>query len=184
MADKTCRRGITIGRFQPFHKGHLVLIKQILYECDEALIVVGSAQLNYTFANPFTAGERVLMIHRALKDEGLDVSKIFIIPLVDQENNAKWFSALVSMLPPFDLVYSGNHLVIALASSHREVKSPRFVRRKEYNGSFIRNRILCGKTWSDLVSKSVFDIINTIDGINRIKILAKYERERSKLSGI
>jgi nicotinamide-nucleotide adenylyltransferase len=181
MVEKTGTRGIAIGRFQPFHNGHLVLINQILEDCEEALIVVGSAQLNYTFANPFTAGERILMIHRALKDEGLDLSRIFIIPLVDQENNARWFSALVSMLPPFDIVYSGNHLVVTLASSHLEVKSPRFVRRKEYNGSFIRNRILGGKTWRNLVSRSVFDIINEIGGINRIKILAKYEREHQKI---
>ena len=85
---------------------------------------------------------------------------------------------LASMLPPFDILYSGNHLVVTLASSHLEVKSPRFVRREEYNGSYIRNRILKGQKWSDLVSKSVFDIINNIDGINRMKTLAKHELER------
>ena len=85
---------------------------------------------------------------------------------------------LASMLPPFDILYSGNHLVVTLASSHLEVKSPRFVRREEYNGSYIRNRMLKRQKWSDLVSKSVFDIINNIDGINRMKTLAKHELER------
>ena len=28
------RRGLMLGRFQPFHKGHLALTKQILSECD------------------------------------------------------------------------------------------------------------------------------------------------------
>jgi nicotinamide-nucleotide adenylyltransferase len=183
MAHKTDRRGIAIGRFQPFHNGHLVLIKQILQDCSEALIVVGSAQLNYTLANPFTAGERVFMIHKALEDGGLNLSKIFIIPLVDEENNARWFSALSSMLPPFSILYSGNHLVIALASPHLEVRTPRFERKKEFNGSYIRNRILNGQKWSNLVSRSVFNIINNIDGVNRVKTLAKYELERRKLNG-
>jgi nicotinamide-nucleotide adenylyltransferase len=178
MSNKIDRRGVTIGRFQPFHNGHLVLIKQILEDCEEALVVVGSAQLNYTLANPFTAGERIFMIRRALGEGGLDVSKIIIIPLVDEQSNARWFSMLASMLPPFDILYSGNHLVVTLASSHLEVKSPKFVRRKEYNGSYIRNRILKEQKWSDLVSKSVFDIINNIDGINRLKTLAKHELER------
>ena len=178
MSNKIDRRGITIGRFQPFHNGHLVLIKQILEDCDEALVVVGSAQLNYTLTNPFTAGERIFMIRRALGEGRLDVSKIIIVPLVDEQSNARWFSMLASMLPPFDILYSGNHLVVTLASSHLEVKSPRFVRREEYNGSYIRNRILKGQKWSDLVSKSVFDIINNIDGINRMKTLAKHELER------
>ena len=178
MSNKIDRRGVTIGRFQPFHNGHLVLIKQILEDCEEALVVVGSAQLNYTLANPFTAGERIFMIRRALGEGGLDVSKIIIIPLVDEQSNARWFSMLTSMLPPFDILYSGNHLVVTLASSHLEVKSPKFVRRKEYNGSYIRNRILKEQKWSDLVSRSVFDIINNIDGINRMKTLAKHELER------
>jgi nicotinamide-nucleotide adenylyltransferase len=178
MANKIDRRGVTIGRFQPFHNGHLFLIKQILEDCDEALVVVGSAQLNYTLANPFTAGERIFMIRSALGEGGLDISKIIIIPLVDEQSNARWFSMLSSMLPPFNVMYSGNHLVVTLASSHLEVKSPKFVRRKEYNGSHIRNRIMKEQKWSDLVSKSVFDIINNIDGINRMKTLAKHELER------
>jgi nicotinamide-nucleotide adenylyltransferase len=183
MGNKTDCVGIAIGRFQPFHNGHLVLIKQILEDCSDAIIVVGSAQLNYTLANPFTAGERVFMIHKALKDDGLDLSRILIIPLVDEENNARWFSALASMLPPFNIMYSGNHLVITLASQHLEVRPPRFERRKEFNGSYIRNRILNGQEWSNLVSRSVYKIINNIDGVNRVKTLAKYELERRKLNG-
>lgn len=181
MKDSTIHRGVMIGRFQPFHNGHLLLVRQILKDCNEVLIVVGSAQLNYTFANPFTAGERILMIRRALVEGGLDVSKIFIIPLIDEEDNARWFSLLLSMLPPFDILYSGNHLVVALASPHLEVRTPRFVKKEQYNGSYIRNRILSGERWSNLVSDAVFDFICSIDGIKRVRILAKHENvENSK----
>jgi nicotinamide-nucleotide adenylyltransferase len=60
------RRGLMLGRFQPFHKGHLALTKQILSECDELVIIIGSAQFNFIDKDPFSAGERVLMIHKAL----------------------------------------------------------------------------------------------------------------------
>jgi nicotinamide-nucleotide adenylyltransferase len=183
MLESTIHRGVVIGRFQPFHNGHLFLIRQILRECNEVLIVVGSAQQNYTFANPFTAGERILMIRKSLIEGGVDVSKIIIIPLIDIEDNAMWFPMLVSMLPPFDIIYSGNQLVVSLASSYLEVRSPKFVRKKHYNGSYIRHRILSGQKWSNLVSKSVFDIICSIDGINRIKKIGKHENlEYHKLS--
>jgi nicotinamide-nucleotide adenylyltransferase len=175
MLKKASHRGVVIGRFQPFHNGHLLLIRQILRECNEVLIVVGSAQRNYTIANPFTAGERILMIRKSLIEGGVDVSKIIIIPLIDIEDNAMWFPMLVSMLPPFDIIYSGNRLVVSLASSYLEVRSPKFVRKKHYNGSYIRHRILSGQKWSNLVSKSVFDIICSIDGINRIKKIGKHE---------
>jgi nicotinamide-nucleotide adenylyltransferase len=55
-----------VGRFQPFHIGHLALARQILGECDELVIAIGSAQFNFIEKDPFTAGERVVMIHGAL----------------------------------------------------------------------------------------------------------------------
>jgi nicotinamide-nucleotide adenylyltransferase len=53
------KRGLVIGRFQPFHNGHLELIKQIMNECEELVVVIGSAQFNYLAKDPFTAGERI-----------------------------------------------------------------------------------------------------------------------------
>ena len=60
------KKGIYIGRFSPFHNGHLESIKNILTQVDEVIIVVGSAQLCYQIQNPFTAGERITMIKLAL----------------------------------------------------------------------------------------------------------------------
>jgi nicotinamide-nucleotide adenylyltransferase len=99
-----------LGRFQPFHKGHLALTKQILSECDELVIIIGSAQFNFIDKDPFSAGERVLMIHEALKEEGIDLSRCYIIPVVNDENNARWLAYLRSMVPPFDVLYSGSSI--------------------------------------------------------------------------
>jgi len=62
------KRGLIVGRFQPFHKGHLHAVKRVLEEVDEIIIVVGSAQYSHRLDNPFTAGERLLMIRRALQE--------------------------------------------------------------------------------------------------------------------
>ena len=156
MVNTNIRRMAVIGRFQPFHNGHLLLVRQILKESNEVLVVIGSAQLNYTFENPFTVGERILMIRAALIEGGVDLSKIIIIPIVDEEDNAVWFPKLVSMLPPFEVLYSGNKLVVTLAS-------------------YIRYKMVRGDKWAHLVSKSVFDIIYSMGGIDRLKALAKHE---------
>ena len=108
-------RGLMTGRFQPFHSGHLALAKQILAECDELVIIIGSAQFNFIDKDPFTAGERVLMIHEALKEGKLDISKCYVIPVPNDENNARWIAYLRSMAPPFDVLYSGNDLIGAYA---------------------------------------------------------------------
>jgi len=48
------KRGLFVGRFQPFHLGHLGVVKDILNEVDELVIVVGSAQYSHRIDNPFT----------------------------------------------------------------------------------------------------------------------------------
>ena len=60
------KSGLMVGRFQPFHNGHLNLAYQILDDCEEMIIAIGSAQFNYTFTNPFTAGERIYIVHESL----------------------------------------------------------------------------------------------------------------------
>jgi nicotinamide-nucleotide adenylyltransferase len=60
------KRGLYVGRFQPFHLGHLEAIENVLKEAEELVIVIGSAQYSHNINNPFTAGERLVMIRRAL----------------------------------------------------------------------------------------------------------------------
>jgi nicotinamide-nucleotide adenylyltransferase len=174
-----------VGRFQPFHNGHLHLAKQILKECDELIIAIGSAQFNYIYKDPFTAGERVLMIHAALSSEPneIDLAKCYIIPIVNDENNARWFGHLKSMVPPYHVIYSGNEFVASLASREVKIKKPSFLKKDEYNGTNIRKQIAMTtttktmykqqhqKNWKSLVPNAVCRIIEEIDGVKRIEML-------------
>jgi nicotinamide-nucleotide adenylyltransferase len=170
------RRGLMLGRFQPFHKGHLVLAKQILSECDELLIIIGSAQFNFIDKDPFSAGERVLMIHEALKEVGVDLSRCYIIPVANDENNARWLAYLRSMVPPFDVLYSGNDFVKYLARSQDSsivIEDPVFAEINEYNGTNIRHLMQEGKPWEHLVPPAVAKVIQQVGGIVRINMLAR-----------
>jgi nicotinamide-nucleotide adenylyltransferase len=168
-------RGLMTGRFQPFHNGHLALTKQILSECDELVIVIGSAQFNFIDKDPFTAGERTLMIHEALREAKANLSKCYVIPVANDENNARWIAYLKSMVPPFDVLYTGNdfvkHLVLSQDSSIA-VKRPKFAKKDDYNGTNIRRAILAGKRWKQLVPPAVARVMIRMNGIERIKVLA------------
>ena len=59
---------VLIGRFQPFHSAHLVLVQRAAELCDKLLIIVGSADQPRTYKNPFTFAERKQMIERATED--------------------------------------------------------------------------------------------------------------------
>jgi nicotinamide-nucleotide adenylyltransferase len=170
------RRGLMLGRFQPFHKGHLALTKQILSECDELVIMIGSAQFNFIDKDPFSAGERVLMIHEALKEAEIDLSKCYIIPVPNDENNARWLAYLRSMVPPFHVLYSGNEFVKHLARSQDPgiaLEDPIFAEKEKYNGTNIRHLMQDGKPWEHMVPTAVVKVIEQVGGIMRLNILAR-----------
>lgn len=53
---------IFIGRFQPFHKGHLSVVKEALKVSDELLIIIGSHNKASDIRNPMTSWERESII--------------------------------------------------------------------------------------------------------------------------
>ncbi|WP_340819496.1 nicotinamide-nucleotide adenylyltransferase [Methanolobus sp. WCC4] len=165
------RRAFYIGRFQPFHLGHYSIINDIARDVDEVVIGIGSAQKSHEPKNPFTAGERVMMIRHALEDA--DVMH-YAIPLEDLQRNAVWVSHIISMTPPFDVVYSNNPLVVRLfEEAGITVEQPPMYQRDGYSGSEIRRRMLADENWKELVPEEVVDVIDEIDGVNRLKSVSR-----------
>ena len=167
-------RGLMRGRFQPFHLGHLELVKQILSECDEAIIAVTSSQFNYLEKDPFTAGERIEMIHDSLKESSVDISKCHVVALENQLNVSTWASYLKSALPAFDKVYSGNDYVsMLLSDSGISVIKPEFLKREQYNATKIRSMIMSDEGWESHVPNAVFELLTKINAKNRLNVISK-----------
>ena len=168
------RRGLYVGRFQPFHSGHLHAIMDALEEVDELVIVIGSAQYSHNVTNPFTAGERLVMIRKALEEAGIDDSRLWIVPVPDVHLHMMWVSSLVGFTPKFDFVYSNEPLTRRLfMEAGYKVKSIRLFDRKLYSSTAIRMKMVKGENWEKLVPKSVAAFIREIDGINRLQDLNK-----------
>ena len=166
-------RGILIGRMQPIHKGHIQVIKKILEEVDEIIIGIGSAQLSHELKNPFTAGERIVMVSQALAEENIHPGRYYIIPMEDVNFNAIWAAHVKMMTPPFSIVYSGNPLVKQLFEEEGyEVKNPPLFDRLRLSGSEVRRKILSDENWQDLVANSTIEVIAEIEGVKRLKNLA------------
>lgn len=175
-------RGIIIGRMQPVHNGHIQIIKKTLDEVEEIIIGIGSAQASHELKNPFTAGERIMMMAQALAENNIDPSRYYIIPMDDINNNSLWPSHVKMMTPPFTKVYSGNPLVKQLFKENGyEIRTPHLYDRLHHSGTEIRRRILEDENWQELVPKSTVKIIKEIDGVQRIKNLNK--KEISDLNG-
>jgi nicotinamide-nucleotide adenylyltransferase len=171
------KRGLYVGRFQPFHLGHLSAIKEVLKEVDELVIVIGSAQYSHNFNNPFTAGERLVMVRTALEECGVDSKRVWIVPVPDVHLHMMWVSSLEGYTPHFDILYSNEPLTRRLfMESGYKVKPIRFFERKEYSSTEIREKMVKDQNWEKLVPKSVATFIKRIDGLNRLKDLTKTDK--------
>lgn len=167
------KRGLFVGRFQPFHLGHLSGIKAALEQAEELVIVVGSAEYSHSDKNPFTAGERVEMVRTALKEANIDPATYVIIPIRDVHIHATWVPFIVSQVPRFDIVFTNEPLTSRLFNErgYRVERIP-FFDRTIYSATEIRQRILKGKNWESLVPKSVAELLVSFGGSERIRELA------------
>ncbi len=165
-------RPLLIGRFQPFHNGHMWLVGRVIREYGSIIIGIGSAQESHSLVNPFTAGERHYMIQKTLENNG--IHDFYLVPIEDIYRNSLWVSHILSLAPPFDVAISGNPLVKRLfKEAGKKVIEPEMHGRDKYSGKEIRRRIINGEEWSDLVPPEVYKVINEIDGVNRLRDLSK-----------
>ncbi len=165
-------RALYIGRFQPYHLGHHAVIKQIASEAEEVIICIGSAQRSHELDNPFTAGERYMMISKSLREEG--ILNFYIVPVLDVNWNAVWVSHVESLIPPVEIVYTNNPLIERLFKERGyEVRTPMLFNRSEYSGNEIRRRMLNNEDWECLVPRAVVTVIKEIDGMSRLRELTR-----------
>jgi len=171
------KRGLYVGRFQPFHLGHLSAVKAVLEDVDELVIAVGSAQYSHTTANPFTAGERLTMVRLALEEARLDSRRVWVVPVPDVHLHMLWVSALEGYTPKFEIVYSNEPLTRRLfTEAGYKVKAIQFFERKVFSSTDIRAKMVEGESWKNLVPKSVAAFIAEIDGVNRLCDLTKSDK--------
>ncbi len=170
-------RGVFVGRFQPFHKGHLKAVKDILEKVDEIVMVVGSSQYSHRLDNPFTTGERITMIRRSMEEEGVSSSRYWMIPVPDMHIHMIWVAQIVGYTPRFDVVYTNEPLTRRLfVEAGYKVEPVPFHKREVYSATEIRERMLNEEHWEELVPESVVEFIKKIDGVKRVQDLSKTDK--------
>lgn len=166
------KHGLLVGRFQPFHNGHLYAVKYALRRVDMLWIVIGSAQKSHEPRNPFTAGERLAMIKAALDANKINPKKWHAVPVNDADIHSLWVSQVDMLVPQYDIVFTNDPLSSMLFKEHgkKVVKIP-FLKRGVFEGTEIRRKIASNERWKKFMPRQVAEIIEKIDGVNRIKLL-------------
>lgn len=151
-------RALFVGRFQPLHLGHLDVVQRLARDHDEVVVGIGSANVSHSFANPFTGGERVEMVHAALREAGVDGA--IVVPIPDIGRNSLWVSHVCSLVPSFDALFTNNPLMRRLfEEAGVAVKPAPFHVREQYEGTRIRALMRDGGEWQALVPKAVARVV-------------------------
>jgi len=170
-------RGVYVGRFQPFHLGHLDAIKHVLEEVEEIVVVIGSAQYSHNVNDPFTAGERLVMVRNALEEAEVDSARVWVVPVPDVHLHMMWVASVEGYTPKFQIVYSNEPLTKRLfMESGYKVKGIPFFERQFYSSTLVREKMRVDESWRTLVPKSVADYILEIDGVNRVRELSRTDK--------
>jgi nicotinamide-nucleotide adenylyltransferase len=168
------QRGLLVGRFQPFHTGHLHAVRYALEKVEELCILVGSADKSHQLDNPFTAGERVYMIKAALEEAGIDCKRVLIIPLPDSSAHSLWVASVKAAVPKFDVIFSNDPLTRRLFQEEGfTVLDIPFYERSTFSATEVRRRMLKGEPWEELVPKVVAKIICELEGVDRLRQLSQ-----------
>ena len=155
--------GLFIGRFQPFHLGHLHAVGYALDVVDRLLLGIGSSNRSREPANPFTAAERRAMILDSLDAETR--GRVTVCEIPDVRNHIRWMGIIRDTLPPFDVIFTNDDTTAGLY--RREgvpVSGIPFLDRPSLSGTAIRRKISTGDAWGALVPSGTAGALHRILG--------------------
>jgi len=162
--------GLLIGRFQPFHLGHLDAVLFGLSRTENLFIGIGSSNKSNERKNPFSAEERTEMIISSIESSMIDRLKIFNIPDVD--NHEKWTFEIDQIVPKYDAVFTNDEFTKTLFEKRKIDVIPVVLKdREKFSGTNIRQLIADDKNWQDLVPQGTQKVLGKLNAKERIKNL-------------
>lgn len=174
------KQGVVVGRFQPFHNGHLQYVLKALERCGHLYIGIttpGETATQYEpsdptrlglWNNPFSYDERVEMITAALQAEQVNQAKTTFVHF-NPSDLAAWYKAV-----PHDATY----FLLLIGDEQKKVDEMRTqglvvevldtVTDREETSGQIRQAMQTGQTWKHMVPDAVAAYLQQIDAVKRI----------------
>lgn len=167
---------LVVGRFQPFHHGHLALVKHAIDRHGSVVVAIGSADASHTAENPFTAGERYEMVREALREAAL-LDRASIVTVPDVNRNPLWVAHVQAYCPPFDVVLTNNALPSQLfRDAGVKVEGFPLLDRAALEGTRLRESLRTGGDWRRHVPAAVARVLERIGAEARLSALAGSDR--------
>ena len=180
---------VVLGRFQPFHKGHgLMILAAEQWRASnssesELIVAVGSSNRPETLRNPWLASERESMI-RYWADSVDGLGEIEVVSIPDIEDPPNWVSHAERYHGESGVLFTSDAFTAELyeMGGWKVVLSP-LVERGLYEGWRVRETARMMSTISDMeavrevlgatVPFPVIDYLMQIDGLKRLAFLGE-----------
>lgn len=154
------KHGIVVMRAQPLHSGHERVIKNMLQDCEEVSVILGSIQEQGTERNPFSYIKRKEMIQNTFKQE---LERLKVLGLFDINNPIEWANFVLDFIKESmpernkpDVYYAGSDY-----DAHwfgQVFERIEIINRVDYDfpyvsGSMVRDMIKIGdQRWRDFIN--------------------------------
>ncbi|MFA6458113.1 MAG: nicotinamide-nucleotide adenylyltransferase [Patescibacteria group bacterium] len=169
MPPKKVKRVAFIGRFQPFHRGHLSVIQDLLPKFDQVLVVVGSSDKFRTLENPFTVGERHAMVKETLESLGVKPEQFKVVPLPDIDDDEKWVKHVIKTCQDFESVaITDNPRVEKLFRKDGKKKIIKPKKKYAISATIVREEIKKGSDLQKYLPQPVISFLQKIGATRKI----------------
>lgn len=147
-----------VARWQPVHRGHVLVLRALCRRSDQALIGIGSAN-RQNLRSPFTLEETQAMIRLVLADrEDYD-----LISVPDLDDGPRWRALVVDTFGELDAFVTANPYVRSLMEGDYRIVHPISLVWEEekipISGTMVRRAMARGEDWRGMVPKIVVEYL-------------------------
>lgn len=151
--------GFLIGRFQPFHKGHLKLLKQSFKFVEKMKIGIGSVGV-IDKDNFLSYEDRKKIIEKVITEERFKGKISRIVPLKDFHNDKLWLDNGLKNAGKINVVIGNNEWTNGIFErAGYPVLRLGFFKRYLYEGAKIRKLMAQKKRWQDRVPNYTVNLL-------------------------
>lgn len=162
---KKYKTALFIGRFQPFHNGHLYSLKKCLEIAETVVVAIGSSQESGTDNNPWDYKIRKRMVCELVREIGEESRIRRICSCPDNPSDRAWLMDLKRRAGQFDVVVSNNDWVLSIfREAGYGVYESGLHNRDELEGVKIRALMRAGDLgWKERVPKEILKLFENND---------------------
>lgn len=152
---------LIVGRFQPFHNGHLYLLRTALQIADQIVIAVGSSNSTDQDNNPLSFSARRALLEKVVAHEGWQTKVKKIVASPDFPSDEVWLRTLLENVGEFEVAVGNNDWTNGvLSQAGYDIVEIPLLKREEFQGTYIRQRIRANESWQERVPEYLISDIH------------------------